>query len=128
MVPQSEGLIGELLHLLLTPPEVLRNLPEPYLASDYIRAQVDGGLHGDCSEHQRRCPVSFFQVNSRNFHFPKKCKNVLIKNIHTFLQILDGFSVSQLQEDFEKMYGGDYNETVEELRNEGKHIPKRRRK
>ncbi len=82
MVPQSEGLIGELLHLLLTPPEVLRNLPEPYLASDYIRAQVDGGLHGDCSEHQRRCPVSFFLVNASNFHFSgvKICfnKNTLL--------------------------------------------------
>ena len=90
MVPQSEGLIGELLHLLLTPPEVLRNLPEPYLASDYIRAQVDGGLHGDCSEHQRRCPVSFFQVNSRNFHFPKKCKNVLIKIFILFFRFWTG--------------------------------------
>ncbi len=61
-VPNSEGLIGELLHLLLTPKDVLLKLPPAYRSNEYIQAQVDGGVHGDCANYQRRCPVSFFQV------------------------------------------------------------------
>jgi len=58
--------MGEFLHLLLTPRDILSRLPASYQANEYIRAQMDGAMHGDCSQHQRRCSVPFFEVRGKN--------------------------------------------------------------
>ena len=51
-----------MLHLLLTPRDILSTLPPSYRSIDYLAAQIDGALHGDCANHQRKCPISFFQM------------------------------------------------------------------
>ena len=60
--PHAEGLLGELLHVLLTPRRILRSLPEHFRSVDYVRAQMDGALHGDCEEYTRQCDWPMFEV------------------------------------------------------------------
>ncbi len=102
MVPSSEGLMGELLHLLLTPRDVLPKLPAIYRANEYIQAQIDGGMHGDCSNYERKCGVSFFQVRRTLLDYTTY---IFLRPTSHVVQMLDGHNLDQLQEEFVKMYG-----------------------
>ena len=68
--PSSEDLLGEALRLLLAPEELQQRVMKanedqgghPLLGNDYLRAQADGGVAGDCSKYTSRCPRPFTEV------------------------------------------------------------------
>ena len=58
----EEGLLHELMELLLLPWSKLESLPAIYASADYVRAQRDGGYHGDCTLYEDKCGVSLFEI------------------------------------------------------------------
>ncbi len=68
--PSGSDLLGEALRMLLAPTEMLQgclNMASdwrtvPSGAVEYLRAQVDGAIRGDCSHYRRECGVPLIQV------------------------------------------------------------------
>ena len=62
--PQTtDGFIGDLFNMMLAPIHLLEAVQGNLVEEDeYIRAQSAGHYGKDCTEYNRRCPSSFFQV------------------------------------------------------------------
>jgi len=63
-----------------------------YTDADYLRAQEDGHVRGDCSEHEEKCPSSFFMVCyilKLLSLIKKNIKYKLIKNCKICQQMLE---------------------------------------
>ncbi len=78
--PQHEhGLLGDLSNLLLAPVHLLSHLPKLLTQeSDYVSAQVDGRMRGNCTRYAERCPSSVFEVAAfETFDFSELKKIVL---------------------------------------------------
>ena len=61
----ADGIVGEALAAVLTPVHVvdqLAGVEGDDLGVDYVAAQRDGRLYGDCTAYHAGCDVSIFEV------------------------------------------------------------------
>ena len=81
-----EDFITELIHLLLTPEDILNHLPDEFNQLGFVEAQKFGSKGGNCDEKYKNCPTQFFEYSESEEDESDMSSNSLFVNLFDALK------------------------------------------